>query len=313
MTPHASQPVIASFIQRVRSSAVGQEHAAATKTTTVLRVVHDEMVALLGGTEPAAIAVGSGGVSSYLVVGVQGSGKTTTCAKLAVMLQRMHYKSVLLVSLDNRRPAGQEQLALLAAQWGVASLPILHGQQPLDIVARAKAAALQHGHDCVLYDTAGRLRVEEELMQEIAAVRDAIAPVTETLLVADAGLGNEATRIAAAFQARVPLTGIILTRLDGAARAGAALSMSEQTRVPIKLVGTGERVDDLKVNKTPRAKIVCRAGSLPSTINTSLSCVFAGLQSQKHSGQDTGVRTSCLRWHFFGNSMGQVWRTLQAY
>jgi signal recognition particle subunit SRP54 len=251
---NCQQAVIGGFLQRVRDKAVGQElTGAAARTSTVLRVVHEEMVELLGGSQPAAIAVGSGGVSSYLVVGVQGSGKTTTCGKLAVMLQRMHYKSVLLVSLDNRRPAGQEQLQLLACQWGVASLPIVPGQQPLDIVARAQEAARQHGHDCVVYDTAGRLRVEEELMREIASVRSAIEPLAETLLVADAGLGNEAVRIAASFHARVPLTGIILTRLDGAARAGAALSMSEQTRVPVKLVGTGERVDDLKVSKQPCA------------------------------------------------------------
>ena len=146
------QPVIASFIERVRRKAVGQELLSqSTKTSTVLRVVHDEMLLLLGGSEPAPIAVGSGAVSSYLVVGVQGSGKTTTSAKLAVMLQRTHYKSVLLVSLDNRRPAGQEQLYLLASQWGVASLPIVPSQQPLDIVARAQQAARAHGHDCVVY------------------------------------------------------------------------------------------------------------------------------------------------------------------
>jgi signal recognition particle subunit SRP54 len=236
---------------------VGQElESRATKTSTVLSIVHEEMVQLLGGSSPAPIAVGSGAVSSYLVVGVQGSGKTTTCAKLAVFLQRLHYRSVLVVSLDNRRPAGQEQLALLATQWGVASLPIVPGQQPLEIVARAKEAARLNGHDCVLYDTAGRLRVEEELMQEIASVRSALSPLTETLLVADAGLGNEAARIAAAFHARVPLTGIILTRLDGASRAGAALSMSEQARVPVKLIGTGERVDDLKVTFTQQMSIL---------------------------------------------------------
>jgi signal recognition particle subunit SRP54 len=243
------QPVISSFTQRVRAKAVGQElESRATKTSTVLRIVHEEMVELLGGSEPAPVSVGTGACSSYLVVGVQGSGKTTTCAKLAVMLQRLHYRSVLVVSLDNRRPAGQEQLSLLAAQWGVQALPIIPGQQPLEIVARAKEAARLNGHDCVVYDTAGRLRVEEELMQEIAAVSGALAPLTETLLVADAGLGNEAVRIAAAFHARVALTGIILTRLDGASRAGAALSMSEQARVPVKLIGTGERVDDLKVS-----------------------------------------------------------------
>ncbi len=273
----------------MRHKAVGQElQARDTKSSTVLRCVHEEMLQLLGGSDPAPIAVGTAAVNSYLVVGVQGSGKTTTCAKLAVMLQRAHYNSVLLVSLDTRRPAGQEQLALLAQQWGVASLPIVPDQQPLQIVARAQAAALQHGHDCVLYDTAGRLRVEQQLMQEIELVRHALAPLTETLLVADAGLGNEAVRIAAAFHAAVPLTGIVLTRLDGAARAGAALSMMEQTRVPVKLVGTGERVDDLKV---------CRARGLPSSLlglrqpTVIKNCVFwAGFQSEKHSRPDTRVR-----------------------
>jgi len=145
------QPVITSFMERVRRRAVGQQLVDnQCKTTTVLRVVHDEMLQLLGGSQPAAIAVGSGACSSYLVVGVQGSGKTTTCAKLAVMLQRAHYRSVLLVSLDNRRPAGQQQLQLLAQQWGVACLPIVPLQQPLDIVARAKEAARAHGHDCVV-------------------------------------------------------------------------------------------------------------------------------------------------------------------
>ena len=270
----------------MREKAVGQTlQEQAAKSTTVLRVVHEEMVELLGGSEAVPVAVGSSGTSSYLVVGVQGSGKTTTCAKLAVMLQRTHYRNVLLVSLDNRRPAGQEQLAILAAQWGVACLPIVPAQQPLHIIARAKAAAQQHGHDCVLYDTAGRLRVEDELMQEIAAVREALAPVTETLLVADAGLGNEAVRIAAAFHARVPLTGIILTRLDGAARAGAALSMSQQTGVPVKLVGTGERVDDLKVSKLPALAWTL----MQATLHSRFMISRAGFQSQKHGGPDIGV------------------------
>jgi signal recognition particle subunit SRP54 len=272
---HLPQPVITSFIRRVRSKAVAQElQAGAARSTTVLRVVHDEMVELLGGANPAAIAIGSSGVSSYLLVGVQGSGKTTTCAKLAVMLQRTHYKSVLLVSLDNRRPAGQQQLALLAAQWGISSLPISPNQQPLDIVARAKDVANRQGHDCVVYDTAGRLRVEEELMTEIAAVRDALSPLTETLLVADAGIGNEAVRIATAFHARVPLTGIILTRLDGAARAGAALSMSDQTRVPVKLIGTGERVDDLKVARDKLCCIIIEKKFIACLTNVPLRLLF---------------------------------------
>jgi len=180
-----------------------------------------------------------------MLVGLQGSGKTTTCAKIAKRLTDRDKKKVLMASLDTRRPAAQEQLRVLGEQTGVATLPIIAGQTPKQIAARAIEAGKLGGYDVVLLDTAGRIHIDEELMQESAEVRD-IAQPHETLLVADSLTGQDAVNLAKSFNERVGITGIVLTRVDGDGRGGAALSMRAVTGKPIKLIGVGERWDALE-------------------------------------------------------------------
>jgi signal recognition particle subunit SRP54 len=180
-----------------------------------------------------------------MLVGLQGSGKTTTTAKIAARLQDRDKKKVLMASLDTQRPAAQEQLRVLGEQAGVATLPIVAGQQSVDIAKRANDAARLGGYDVVMLDTAGRLQLDEGLMAEVAAVRDAVKPY-EILLVADAMTGQDAVNVAEGFKARLPLTGIVLTRVDGDSRGGAALSMRAVTGCPIKVIGVGEKLGDIE-------------------------------------------------------------------
>ena len=180
-----------------------------------------------------------------MLVGLQGSGKTTTAAKIAIRLKQRDRKKVLLASLDVQRPAAQEQLAVLGRQIGVASLPIVPGEKPVAITRRAIETGRTEGYDVVILDTAGRLHVNEELMLEVAAVREVAAP-HQTLLVADAMTGQDAVNVAKAFGERAGITGIVLTRVDGDARGGAALSMRAITGKPIVFIGTGERIDALE-------------------------------------------------------------------
>ena len=179
------------------------------------------------------------------MVGLQGSGKTTTSAKLGLMLQSREKKRVLMASLDVSRPAAMEQLKVLGEQAGVATLPIMANQMPLDIAKRAMAAARVGGYDVLILDTAGRQHIDEALMAEVAQVKDAVKP-HETLLVADSLTGQDAVNIAKSFNQRVPLTGIVLTRADGDSRGGAALSMRKVTGAPIKFLGMGEKLDALE-------------------------------------------------------------------
>ena len=181
-----------------------------------------------------------------MLVGLQGSGKTTTAAKIALRLKNRERKKVLMASLDVQRPAAQEQLAQLGRQTGVDSLPIVPGERPVAITRRALDVARRtEGYDVVMLDTAGRLHVDEELMIEVAAVRDAATP-HQTLLVADAMTGQDAVNVAKAFGERAGITGIVLTRVDGDARGGAALSMRAITGKPIVLLGTGEKIDAIE-------------------------------------------------------------------
>jgi signal recognition particle subunit SRP54 len=238
-------PVVKDFVAGVRERAVGQEVLrSVTPGQQVVKIVHDRLVELLGG-ETSDIELAASPPMVVLMVGLQGSGKTTTSAKLGLRLRQRHRKKVLLASLDTRRPAAQEQLAVLARQAEVAGLPVVPGQQPLDITRRAMDVARREGYDVVILDTAGRLHIDDELMAEVAAVRD-IARPHETLLVADALTGQDAVRIADEFNKRVGVTGMVLTRLDGDARGGAALSMRAVTGKPIKLAGMGERLDALE-------------------------------------------------------------------
>ncbi len=237
--------VVKDFIEKVRVKAVGQDVLrSVTPGQQVVKIVHDELATMLGDTAvgidleaPAPVVI--------MMVGLQGSGKTTTTAKIANRLVKRDRKKVLMVSLDVQRPAAQEQLRVLGEQAGVPTLPIIAGQMPVDIAKRAVTAGKLSGYDVVLFDTAGRLHIDEQLMAEVAAIRD-IAKPHETLLVADALTGQDAVNIAKTFKDRVGITGLVLTRMDGDGRGGAALSMRAVTGAPIKLVGLGEKLDALE-------------------------------------------------------------------
>ena len=200
---------------------------------------------MLGGAGAAAINLAAEPPAAILMVGLQGSGKTTTSAKLAKLLTEKEKKRALLASLDTSRPAAMEQLAVLGQQAGIDTLPIVDGEAPVAIAKRAMKTGRQQGYDIVILDTAGRLHVDAELMDEVVAVRKAANPV-ETLLVADALTGQDAVNVATQFKERVEISGIILTRVDGDGRGGAALSMRAVTGCPIKLIGVGEKLDALE-------------------------------------------------------------------
>lgn len=241
-----SLPVARDFVRTVTEKARGQ---AVTKSVTpgqqVVKIVHDALVDMLRGEgEPGHLRIASP-PAPILMVGLQGSGKTTTTAKLAKRLKEREGKRVLMASLDTRRPAAMEQLAVLGTQTGVDTLPIVPGQDPVAIAKRARQQATLGGYDVVLLDTAGRLHVDDELMAEVAAVRDATEP-HETLLVVDGLTGQDAVNVATEFDGRVGVSGVILTRMDGDGRGGAALSMRAVTGKPIKFVGLGERMDALE-------------------------------------------------------------------
>jgi signal recognition particle subunit SRP54 len=237
--------VVKDFIDGVREKAVGQEVLrSVTPGQMVVKIVHDHLVETLG-TESVGLDLRATAPVGIMLVGLQGSGKTTSCAKIAKRLQEREKKKVLMASLDVRRPAAQEQLKVLGQQALVATLPIVPGEPPVAIAKRAMQAGALEGYDVVLLDTAGRLAIDEELMAEVAAVRDAARP-HESLLVADAMTGQDAVNVATAFKDRVGLTGIVLTRVDGDARGGAALSMRAVTGCPIKLIGVGEKLDALE-------------------------------------------------------------------
>ncbi len=240
-----SLPVVRSFIDKIRDRAVGQEVLrSVTPGQMVIKVVHDQLVEMLGA-DAVDIDVNAVPPAAMLMVGLQGSGKTTTTAKIAKRLTDRDKKKVLMASLDVRRPAAQEQLKVLGEQAEVATLPIVPGQMPVDIAKRAMQAGKLQGYDVVILDTAGRLHVDEALMSEVQAVRDAVQPV-ETLLVADSLTGQDAVNVAQSFNERISLSGIVLTRIDGDGRGGAALSMRQVTGCPIKLLGVGEKLDALE-------------------------------------------------------------------
>jgi signal recognition particle subunit SRP54 len=243
-------PVVRDFVKAVREKAIGQEVLrSVTPGQMVVKIVHDHLVEVLGGGDTArrgdGIDLNAAPPVGVMLVGLQGSGKTTTCAKIALRLKNRQRKKVLMASLDVQRPAAQEQLAQLGRQIGVATLPIVPGQRPVEITRRALQPGRSEGYDVVLLDTAGRLHVNEELMLEVAAVREAAQP-HQTLLVADAMTGQDAVNVAKAFGERAGVTGIVLTRVDGDARGGAALSMRAITGKPIVLLGTGEKIDALE-------------------------------------------------------------------
>lgn len=237
-------PVAKQFIKDVSEKAVGQQVLKSVSPgQQVVKIVNDALVEMLG-SEQQSISTASVPPVPILMVGLQGSGKTTSTGKIAKRLTEKEKKKVLMASLDTRRPAAQEQLKILGEQIGVKTLPIIAGQQPVDIARRAMDAAKLQGFDVVMLDTAGRLHVDADLMTEVRMVRDLVQP-HETLLVADSLTGQDAVNVAKEFDGQVGITGVVLTRMDGDGRGGAALSMRAVTGKPIKLVGTGEKMDAL--------------------------------------------------------------------
>ncbi|WP_299360225.1 signal recognition particle protein [uncultured Paracoccus sp.] len=241
-----SLPVVRSFVRAVSAKATG---AAVTKSISpgqqVVKIVHDELIAMLQGEDaPETLRIDSP-PAPILMVGLQGSGKTTTTAKLAKRLKDRERKRVLMASLDTNRPAAMEQLAILGQQVGVDTLPIVPGENAVQIARRAKQQATLGGYDVYMLDTAGRLHIDQLLMDEVTQVRDVANP-RETLLVVDGLTGQDAVNVAAEFDGKVGISGVVLTRMDGDGRGGAALSMRAVTGKPIRFVGLGEKLDALE-------------------------------------------------------------------
>ncbi len=247
-----SLPVARDFVKAVQEKASGQ---AVTKSITpgqqVVKIVHDELVHVLQGEgEPGALKIDNA-PAPILMVGLQGSGKTTTTGKLAKRLSEKNGKRVLMASLDIYRPAAQQQLQILGQQIGVDTLPIVAGESAVQIAKRAKQQATLGGYDVYMLDTAGRLQIDEILMQEVQDVRDAVNP-RETLLVVDGLTGQVAVEVAEEFDGKIGISGVVLTRMDGDGRGGAALSMRAVTGKPIKFVGLGEKMDALETFEPER-------------------------------------------------------------
>lgn len=247
-----SLPVVRNFVKAVQKKATGQ---AVTKSVTpgqqVIKIVHDELIKTLAGEgEPGDLKIDQA-PATILMVGLQGSGKTTTTGKLAKRLKERDGKRVLMASLDIYRPAAMEQLAVLGQQIEIDTTPIVAGQAALDIAKRAKQQAVMGGYDVLLLDTAGRLHIDETLMREVETVRDAVEP-RETLLVVDGLTGQDAVNVAEEFDGKIGVSGVVLTRMDGDGRGGAALSMRAITGKPIKFIGLGEKMEALETFEPER-------------------------------------------------------------
>ena len=239
-------PVVKEFISNVKPKAIGQEIIKSTSPgQMIVKIVYDELVTILG-SKNEEINLKAVPPISILLVGLQGSGKTTSAAKLASLIQNKHKKKVMVASLDVYRPAAQEQLKLLAEKNDIQCLPIVDNQQPLDISKRALNAANLNGSDVIIFDTAGRTQIDLPMMSEIKQIKEITNPV-ETILVADSLTGQIAVNIAKEFDTAVNLSSIILTRVDGDARGGAALSMKQVTGKPIKYIGVGEKISDFEM------------------------------------------------------------------
>lgn len=247
-----SLPVARDFVKKVQTKATGQ---AVTKSVTpgqqVVKIVHDELIAVLTGAEDPGKLKIDNPPAPILMVGLQGGGKTTTTAKLAKRLKERDGKRVLMASLDIYRPAAMQQLAILGSQIGVDTLPIVAGQKPVDIAKRAKQQATLGGYDVYMLDTAGRLHIDETLMTEVEQVSAAVNP-RETLLVVDGLTGQVAVEVAQEFDDKIGISGVVLTRMDGDGRGGAALSMRAVTGKPIRFVGVGEKMDALETFEPER-------------------------------------------------------------
>ena len=241
-----SLDVVKEFINKVRPKVLGQEIVRSTSPAQmVVKIVYDEIVSFLG-EKNSDIQLNAVPPVPIMLVGLQGSGKTTTTAKLARFLEKNNKKKIMMASLDIYRPAAQEQLRLLGEQNNIETLPIIEGQLPTDICRRAISAANLNGTEIIIFDTAGRTQIDFQMMNEIKQVEDIINP-SETILVADSLTGQVAANVAKEFKNKVNLTGIILTRSDGDGRGGAALSMKYVADVPIKFLGIGEKIENFEV------------------------------------------------------------------
>jgi signal recognition particle subunit SRP54 len=241
-------PVVKDFIQTIKDQAIGQDIIkSVSPTQQIIKIVNDAMVGMLGGTEEETLPnINAPAPAAFLMVGLQGSGKTTSSGKIAKLLTDKYGKKILMASLDVYRPAAQKQLAVLGEQTNVDTLPILDNEKPTAITKRALEQAKLGGYDIVILDSAGRLSIDNELMDEISQVAK-IAKPAETLLVADAMTGQDAVNVAKAFDDQISISGIVLTRVDGDARGGAAMSMRGITGKPLKFLGIGEKVTDIEV------------------------------------------------------------------
>ncbi len=240
-----SLDVAKQFIENVKPKALGKEIVRSTSPgQMVVKIVYDELVNLLGSNSEK-INLNAVPPVSMMLVGLQGSGKTTSAAKIAKHIEKVNKKKIMMVSLDVYRPAAQEQLKLLGEQNNILTLPIVEGQQPLDICRRALSAANLNGSEVIIFDTAGRTQIDLQMMSEIKQIEQTINP-SETLLVADSLTGQVAANVAKEFKSSVNLTGIVLTRSDGDGRGGAALSMKYVSQVPIKFLGVGEKIENLE-------------------------------------------------------------------
>jgi len=267
-------PVVRRFVDQVTEKAVGAEVLrSVTPGQQVVKIVNDALVEMLGGDTTPELDLNANPPVVIMMVGLQGSGKTTSTAKIAKLLKEKHGKKAMMASLDVNRPAAQEQLKVLGEQVGVATLPIIPGQQPTEIATRALQSAKLQAVDVLLLDTAGRLHVDQQLMDEMKAV-SAISAPRETLLVVDSLTGQDAVNVAQSFAGQVDLTGVVLTRMDGDARGGAALSMRAVTGKPIKFAGTGEKMDALEVFQPARvANRILGMGDIVSLVERAAEAV----------------------------------------
>jgi len=267
-------PVVRRFIDQVTEKAIGQSVLkSVTPGQQVVKIVNDALIEMLGGDQTAELDLEAVPPVVIMMVGLQGSGKTTSTAKIARMLREKQGKKVLMASLDVNRPAAQEQLRVLGEQVGVATLPIIAGQQPTEIATRAMQSARLQAVDVLMLDTAGRLHVDQQLMDEMKAVA-AIATPRETLLVVDSLTGQDAVNVAQSFSGEVDLTGVVLTRMDGDARGGAALSMRAVTGKPIKFAGTGEKMEALEAFHPSRvANRILGMGDIVSIVEKAAEAV----------------------------------------
>jgi signal recognition particle subunit SRP54 len=267
-------PVVRRFVDQVTEKAIGAEVLrSVTPGQQVVKIVNDALVETLGGDTTPELDLNATPPIVIMMVGLQGSGKTTSTAKIAKLLKEKHGKKAMMASLDVNRPAAQEQLKVLGEQVGVATLPIIAGQQPTEIATRALQSAKLQAVDVLLLDTAGRLHVDQQLMDEMKAV-SAISTPREVLLVVDSLTGQDAVNVAQSFAGQVDLTGVVLTRMDGDARGGAALSMRAVTGKPIKFAGTGEKLNAIEVFQPARvANRILGMGDIVSLVEKAAESV----------------------------------------